>query len=144
MRDFSLRFLLSLATALLVKAQQLNLGQTAAPLVPVTAATAVPLPQATVPPATAPPVTAPPETTPAVAEATTAPEEEGWPGCVNPAAPDELVRIGKQTTICIVLGSSTVWNVFPATRYLRLSFTPQADQYSRFHVPSCELMLWSQ
>lgn len=117
MRDFSIRLILSLATVLSVGAQTLDLGATPVP----GAAT-----EATVPAATPIP-------------STRAPVDDGWSGCVDPSKPEELIKIGKKTTICIVLGSSTNWNVLtPATQYLRLSFQPQADEYSRFHVPSCK------
>lgn len=115
MRDISIRLILSLATVLSVGAQTLDLGATPVP----GAAT-----EATVPAATPIP-------------STRAPVDDGWSGCVDPSKPEELIKIGKKTTICIVLGSSTNWNVLtPATQYLRLSFQPQADEYSRFHVPS--------
>ncbi|CAB9506188.1 expressed unknown protein [Seminavis robusta] len=65
------------------------------------------------------------------------PQDLEWSGCVDPNDPDSLVRIGQKTTICVVLGSSTNWNAgIPPVHYIRLPFQPQADQYSRLHVPS--------
>ena len=70
---------------------------------------------------------------------TSPPVDAGWGGCVDPRSNDEeLVELGKQTTICITLSSSAEWNVPPpaTARTLRLSFRPVADEFSRFHVLS--------
>lgn len=78
------------------------------------------------------------------ATGTAAPTEEGWGGCIDPTlSPDDnLVRLGKKTTICLVLSSSAEWNIPPpSATTLRLSFQPKADEYSRFHVPECEFSL---
>lgn len=83
---------------------------------------------------TAVPVTAVPAT--AVPAATSVPDD-GWGGCVDPTDPDAKLELGKKTTICVTLSSSAEWNIPPpAARTLRLSFQPDADEYSRFHVPS--------
>lgn len=69
--------------------------------------------------------------------ATGAPTEAGWGGCVDPNNPSAKLELGKLTTICITLSSSSEWNIPPpSARTLRLSFQPEADEYSRFHVPS--------
>jgi len=125
MQTFASRILLTLAVAICaVTAQQLDVGAT----VPPGLATAAPI-VAAVPPQAA-----------AASAGTQAPVDDGWSGCVNPRLSEEenLVRIGKPTSICIVLGSATKWNDDrgPPVRYLRLSFRPNADLYSRFHVPS--------
>lgn len=68
---------------------------------------------------------------------TSPPVDAGWGGCIDPTNAEELVELGKKTTICITLSSSAEWNIPPpAARTLRLSFQPAADEYSRFHIPS--------
>ncbi|CAB9508578.1 expressed unknown protein [Seminavis robusta] len=123
-----------------VHTQTLQPLQTVAPqfqtTTPVTAATTNPAFATTNPVTTA---TANPQTAATVATIppTTLAPNADWTGCVDPDSPDEPIRIGKKTTICIILGSNTNWNAgVPPVRYLRLSFQPLADEYSRFHVPS--------
>ena len=81
-------------------------------------------------------VTTAPGAAETAAPATTgAPVEEGWGGCTDPSL-EEKLELGKKTTICITLSSSAEWNIPPpSARTLRLSFQPEADDYSRFHVP---------
>lgn len=58
-----------------------------------------------------------------------------WKGCT----PDESqkVTIGEKATICLVLSSSNNWDGQPVD-YIRLSFQPIADEFSRFFVPLCK------
>jgi hypothetical protein len=62
-----------------------------------------------------------------------APGSNSWKGCVDPQKGYQPVTIGEPTTICLVLSSSGDWS--SGNDYLRLNFQPEADQYSRFHVP---------
>lgn len=59
-----------------------------------------------------------------------------WTGCVSPNDPTEVVSIGSPTTICFVAGNGVNWAA--GVTYLRFSFRPNADEYSRFHIPGCE------
>lgn len=70
---------------------------------------------------------APPPASPATSSGTS------WGGCVSPETGFEPVTIGKRTTICLVLSNNGDWST--ETDYVRLNFSPIADQYSRFHVP---------
>lgn len=67
---------------------------------------------------------------------TSAPTATPWGGCVDPLNPGAKVEIGKETTVCLVLGDGTDWSA--ERSYLRLNFQPKADAYSRFHVPQCK------
>ena len=62
-----------------------------------------------------------------------------WSGCVNPGNPNQLVTIGKKTTVCLTLANGMDWST--ELTYIRLAFNPVADEYSRFHVPSCKYLL---
>jgi hypothetical protein len=37
--------------------------------------------------------------------------------------------------VCLQVGNSANWAA--GVSYIRLSFTPETDQYSRFYVPNC-------
>jgi hypothetical protein len=67
---------------------------------------------------------------------TSAPTAKPWGGCVDLADPEAKVEIGKETTVCLVLGDGADWS--KERSYLRLNFKPKADEYSRFHVPQCK------
>jgi hypothetical protein len=77
--------------------------------------------------------TEPPAAEDGTAAPTIAPAE--WGGCVDTEDRFALVTIGKKTTLCLVLTDGPDWGV--ERKYLRLSFQPIADQYSRYHVPYC-------
>lgn len=76
---------------------------------------------------------APPPASPAT------PSGPSWSGCVSPDGASQLVTIGKPTTICLVLSNNGDWS--SETNYMRLNFSPIADQYSRFHVPESFVQL---
>jgi hypothetical protein len=59
----------------------------------------------------------------------------GWSGCVDPNNPDESVKIGQKTTICLQIGNKNNWA--GGVEYIRLSFQPKVDEYSRIHIPNC-------
>lgn len=61
---------------------------------------------------------------------------DGGLGCVdpeNPLSPEPPVKIGERHTICLTLGDSIDWG--DGVEYIRYTFRPIADQYSKFHVP---------
>lgn len=67
--------------------------------------------------------------------------EDRWGGCqatFTGASVETLekIEIGKQTIVCFHIGNSKDWA--RGVDYIRLSFQPEADQYSRFHVPNCK------
>ena len=64
----------------------------------------------------------------AQAPATTA---SSWGGCGS----DGVVAIGDPTRVCLQIANGTAWNL--GVRYIRPSFEPKADEYSRFHIPNC-------
>lgn len=60
-----------------------------------------------------------------------------WQGCVDPDNPnseDNLVSIGKRTTICIVVSQGGNWG--NGNYYSRWVFQPTADEYSHFVIDS--------
>jgi hypothetical protein len=65
-------------------------------------------------------------------------EDDPWVGCINPAMNrnQNLIRIQQPTRICLSIANDTNWNT-GSTSYLRASFEPKADVYSRFHIPNC-------
>lgn len=57
-----------------------------------------------------------------------------WTGCGPFENEDERLSVGESTVVCMHVANDLNWvnNV----NYLRLSFQPRADEYSRFHVPN--------
>ena len=74
-----------------------------------------------------------------------APTIMAWGGCVDPNNPgnDAHVQIGSKTTICLMVGNDLDW-AGTQTDYIRFTFQPKADEYSRFHVPDSYLDLVAQ
>jgi hypothetical protein len=70
------------------------------------------------------------------------PSNGGWTGCVNRdlSKNQNLVRIQQPTRVCLSIANHTDWNS-GTTSYVRASFEPQGDVYSRFHIPNCTLLL---
>jgi hypothetical protein len=58
-----------------------------------------------------------------------------WQGCVDPDKPKNKLRVGKRTRVCFTIANTTDWSA--GVSYMRASFEPQADVYSRFHIPNC-------
>lgn len=73
---------------------------------------------------------------PSMAPSASPPTLPAWSGCYD-ANLGPLVIIGQPTTICLVLSNNLNWNGQPVD-YLRLSFQPNADEFSRFIVPACK------
>lgn len=65
-----------------------------------------------------------------------------WSGCRDPNNPDiqDVIEIGKPMTICVTLGPGGNWAA--GVRYLRYTFRPDVDEYSRFHIINCEYRLF--
>jgi hypothetical protein len=62
-----------------------------------------------------------------------------WAGCNDPNSPDapHMVKRGEATTVCLTIGPNGNWGrETPLVKYFRLNFQPQADEYSRFHLPN--------
>ena len=57
-----------------------------------------------------------------------------WQGCIDLNNPNARVTIGEKTTICLIISNGVDWGTDSRT-YMRLNFQPDADEYSRFHVP---------
>mmetsp|Transcript_8484 Transcript_8484/g.11181 ORF Transcript_8484/g.11181 Transcript_8484/m.11181 type:complete len:263 (-) Transcript_8484:174-962(-) len=55
-----------------------------------------------------------------------------WTGCGNFGDTAAELTVGKGSALCLQVGNSLNW--VDGANYLRLSFTPEVDQYSRFHV----------
>lgn len=63
-----------------------------------------------------------------------------WGGCVDPRYPgSDKIEIGKRTVVCFHIGNSINWA--GGVEYIRVSFAPVADQYSRLHIPNCKYSL---
>jgi hypothetical protein len=78
-----------------------------------------------------------PTAAPSSSQAPTIPE---WNGCINPndvGNLDQKVIAGEMTWICLVLSNSANWNE-QNVQYIRLTFQPTADEFSRFFVPVCK------
>lgn len=69
---------------------------------------------------------------------TSGPTVAPWSGCVNPNNPNqpEIIKIGSPHTICLTLGPGGNWAA--GVEYGRYTWRPNADEYSRFHIPQCE------
>lgn len=80
-----------------------------------------------------------PETPAPVVSPTSAPKPT-WSGCTDSSLPP-LVTIGEKTTICLILANNLKWDD-NNVRYLRMSFQPVADEFSRFIVPACKFAQW--
>jgi len=78
-------------------------------------------------------VVAPPAPAPAPVPPPAISTSTSWGGCVDPVKGYQPVTIGEPTTICLVLASDGDWST--AVDYMRLNFSPTADDYSRFRVP---------
>jgi hypothetical protein len=70
-----------------------------------------------------------------------------WTGCIDPDNLDspDLVKIGERHTICITVGPGGSWagikgsdGTYAGVEYMRYTWRPTADQYSRFHIPNCK------
>lgn len=66
---------------------------------------------------------------------------DSWGGCqatFSGASVETLekIAIGKQTIVCFHVGNTKDWS--RGVDYIRLSFQPEADQYSRLHIPNCK------
>jgi hypothetical protein len=46
-----------------------------------------------------------------------------------------MVRIGDPTRVCLQVGNGISWA--DGVQYTRASFEPEADLYSRLHIPNC-------
>lgn len=57
-----------------------------------------------------------------------------WSGCGPIDNPNQAITIGEKTVVCLQVGNSVDWG--GDVQYVRLSFQPEVDQYSRFHVPN--------
>jgi hypothetical protein len=79
--------------------------------------------------------TSSPAATPAATEGPASASSSGWGGCVNLKDKDPTIKIGTSTIVCLQIGNSVNWA--GGVNYIRLSFTPETDQYSRFYVPNC-------
>lgn len=71
-------------------------------------------------------------------------DEDKWGGCqatFTGASVETLekIEIGKRTMVCFHVGNSKDWA--RGVDYIRLSFQPEADQYSRMHIPNCKCSL---
>ena len=74
---------------------------------------------------------------PAVPDQPTPAPAPTWGGCSDGNL-KPLVQIGEKTTICLTLSNSLNWDS-QTVDYVRLSFQPIADEFSRFIVPACKL-----
>ena len=59
-----------------------------------------------------------------------------WSGCGPIEDPLTRLKVDQRTVICLHVGNTEDWG--GQVTYLRLSFSPKIDQYSRFHVSNCK------
>ena len=78
--------------------------------------------------------TAVPTTSPG-GPAPTPTSEKEWGGCHPPGNPGHKIEIGKKTILCLQIGNNENWA--GGVQYIRASFQPEADEYSRMHIPNC-------
>ena len=66
-----------------------------------------------------------------------------WLGCINQELNknQNLVRIQQPTRVCLSVANDTDWNR-GYTSYVRASFEPKGDVYSRFHIPNCKSVVY--
>jgi hypothetical protein len=76
---------------------------------------------------------APTETT------TPAPPSGVWSGCIDPNGDEKPVEINKPTTVCLHAANNVDWT--SGAQYIRMNFQPQADKFSRLHIPDCKFYL---
>ena len=62
--------------------------------------------------------------------------DSGWPGCYGTGGNAEKIKIGAPMFLCLHIGSGLDWS--EGIKYIRLSFSPKADEYSRLHIPNCK------
>lgn len=64
-----------------------------------------------------------------------------WGGCVGSSSSTNSnnanVKIGDPTRVCLHVANGTDWGA-GSVAYVRASFEPPADTYSRLHIPNCE------
>ena len=58
-----------------------------------------------------------------------------WSGCGPLGSETQKLTMDKNTVICLQVANTLDWG--NGGKYLRLSFQPKVDQYSRFHVVNC-------
>ena len=69
---------------------------------------------------------------------TTLAQNDPWPGCVTTSeslSGDARIQIDEPTKVCWNIGNSNDWG--EGVQYLRTSFEPKADEYSKLHIPQC-------
>jgi len=58
-----------------------------------------------------------------------------WGGCTGDASVGTTIQRGAATVVCMTIGPSGDWS--SGAKVVRYSFTPTADQFSRFTIPGC-------
>ena len=69
---------------------------------------------------------------------TLAPQEKDdtWAGCWGAGGSSNRIKIGSPMFLCLHVGNNRNWT--DSAQFIRLSFSPKADEYSRLHVPNCK------
>jgi len=62
-------------------------------------------------------------------------QQQSWNGCLCPEGNCKAVAIGEPTGVCFQIANGVAWN--EGVKYIRPSFEPNADQYSRLRIPNC-------
>lgn len=60
-------------------------------------------------------------------------QQDGYQGCFDPVSGERKVTLGEPHFLCLMIGAGDDWS--SGIDYIRLTFSPEADEYSRFHVP---------
>jgi len=71
-----------------------------------------------------------------VAPAVVVHAQNSWGGCFDPNGGSDVVKIGDPTRVCLQIANGTDWSA--GVKYVRPSFDPEADEYSRFYIKDCK------
>ena len=63
--------------------------------------------------------------------------DDGWSGCYGSGGgPSDRIKVGDPMFLCLHVASGRDWSA--GAKFIRLSFSPKADEYSRLHIPNCK------
>jgi hypothetical protein len=62
--------------------------------------------------------------------------EDKWSGCILEEGKSSEIKIGDPTRVCLQVGNSLDWG--GGVQYVRASFEPEADEYSRLRIRGCK------
>lgn len=63
-------------------------------------------------------------------------QDDTWAGCWGAGGSSNRIKIGSPMFLCLHVGNNRNWT--DSAEFIRLSFSPKADEYSRLHVANCK------